>query len=81
MPEQPARQMMLLEHLFDGGEDSGRFDNVVGSSAAPGNFGWVHLSKDFDGFAIDGESLGILVMGDGLSASAVNGVIFVHVFH
>mmetsp|Transcript_9739 Transcript_9739/g.15630 ORF Transcript_9739/g.15630 Transcript_9739/m.15630 type:complete len:300 (+) Transcript_9739:228-1127(+) len=67
--------------LFGGGEDSRGFDDVVGSSVAPGDFGGVHLAVDLDGFAIDGEGLGVLVVGDGLTASAVDGVVLVHVLH
>ena len=71
----------VLGGTLGGGEGTGRLDNVVGTGGGPGNLGGVHLVEDLDGLAIDGHGVGSLVVGDLLTASAVDGVILVHVLH
>ena len=71
----------MLGGTLGGGEGTGRLDNVVGTGGGPGDLGGVHLVEDLDGLAIDGHGVGSLVVGDLLSASAVDGVILVHVLH
>jgi len=67
--------------LLDRGEDSGRFDDVIGTRGSPRDFGRVHLSEYLDDLAVDGEGLGLLVVGYGLPCPSVDGVVFVHVLH
>mmetsp|Transcript_1181 Transcript_1181/g.2551 ORF Transcript_1181/g.2551 Transcript_1181/m.2551 type:complete len:303 (+) Transcript_1181:346-1254(+) len=67
--------------LLGGGEDSRGLDDVVGAGVAPGDLGRVHLAEDLDGLAVDGDGLGLLVVGDGLAAATVDGVVLVHVLH
>jgi len=51
--------------LFRGGEDSGRFHNVVSASDAPFDVTGVHLVINLDGLSVGGDGFGILVVGNG----------------
>lgn len=63
--------------LFDGGEDTSGFNNVLGTNGSPRNVGWVTFSKHDDGLALDPE-FAILCLDGSLEAS-VDGIILEHV--
>lgn len=65
--------------LFSGGEDTGGFDNVVGTSLSPLDGGGVSFTVDGDGLAVDDE-LAVLG-GDGTLESTVGRVVLEHVDH
>mmetsp|Transcript_8206 Transcript_8206/g.24575 ORF Transcript_8206/g.24575 Transcript_8206/m.24575 type:complete len:472 (-) Transcript_8206:150-1565(-) len=66
--------------LLSGGEDSGRFDDVVSTGGSPLDLGGVHLAEDRNGLAIDGEGAvsGLL---DSARVGAVDCVVLEHVLH
>mmetsp|Transcript_4797 Transcript_4797/g.10923 ORF Transcript_4797/g.10923 Transcript_4797/m.10923 type:complete len:342 (-) Transcript_4797:200-1225(-) len=66
--------------LLCGGENASGFNDVICTSISPLNLGGVHLSKDGDGLAINGNFL----FASGLDCArkpAVDGVVLEHVFH
>lgn len=65
--------------LVDGGEDTGGFDNVVGTSLSPLDGGGVSFTEDSDGLAVD-DKLAVLG-GDGTLESTVGRVVLEHVDH
>lgn len=54
--------------LLLGGEDTGTFDNVFGSSLTPRDVGRVTLSEDFDGVSVDDE-LAVLDLNGSVEAT------------
>mmetsp|Transcript_16019 Transcript_16019/g.30225 ORF Transcript_16019/g.30225 Transcript_16019/m.30225 type:complete len:277 (-) Transcript_16019:163-993(-) len=71
----------VCRSLGSGGEDSGRLDDVVGSSRSPLNLGGVHLSKHLDCISINAECFGLGIVRDFSMSTSVNSIVFVHVLH
>jgi len=63
--------------LLGGGEDTGRLDNVVCTSLAPWDLGWVLLGVELDSLAIDLQS--ILESLDRTLELSVGGIVLEHV--
>jgi hypothetical protein len=63
--------------LIDGGEDTSRFTDVVGTDLTPRNFFSIHLGETFDILAVDTETIsGVL---NGTVEATVNGIVVQHV--
>ena len=71
----------VLGGTLGGGKGTGGLDHVVGAGGGLGDLGGIHLVEDLDGLAIDDHGVGSLVVGDLLAASAVDGIVLVHVLH
>ena len=65
--------------LVDGGENTGRLDDVVGADRSPVDVGRVLLLEDGDGLALD-EELAVLGL-DGALEATVDGIVLEHVDH
>jgi hypothetical protein len=59
--------------LLGGSEDTGRLDNVVGTSLGPRNFSWVTARVELDGLSVNFQASGNSF--DGTLESAVGGVV------
>mmetsp|Transcript_21956 Transcript_21956/g.39853 ORF Transcript_21956/g.39853 Transcript_21956/m.39853 type:complete len:351 (-) Transcript_21956:47-1099(-) len=71
----------VLSSLFQGSENTSRFDNIISSDIAPLDVGWIQFSKDLDGLAINMNGVGRLVVRHFLRSTSMHSVILVHVFH
>ncbi len=69
----------MSRRLVDGGEDTGRLDNVVGTGGTPWDGRWVTFTEDGDGLAVDDEFA--IFSGDGSLESTMGGVVLEHVDH
>jgi len=65
--------------LVDGGEDTGRLDDVVGARLAPLDVGRVTLAVNVNWLVVDVQ-LAVLLLNGSLEA-AVHGVVLEHVDH
>lgn len=63
--------------LIDGGENTGRLDDVLSAGLPPGDVGGIPLLVELDGLAVHNEAAAIL--GDVTLENAVGGVVLQHV--
>ena len=70
----------MLGGTFNGGEDAGGLDNVVGTSRSPLNLSGIQLVEDLDGLAIDGDLIVSILTNDARELS-VDGIVLEHVLH
>ena len=65
--------------LFDGGEHTGGFHDIIGADSTPGDFSGVFAGKEFDLFAVNNDA--VIGVADFTVKLAVHGVIAQHVRH
>jgi hypothetical protein len=63
----------------EGGEDTGGFNNIVGTNLTPRDLGRITFTKDLNGLTVDDE---LTILGFDITLEAtVNGIILQHVDH
>mmetsp|Transcript_28805 Transcript_28805/g.44273 ORF Transcript_28805/g.44273 Transcript_28805/m.44273 type:complete len:283 (+) Transcript_28805:778-1626(+) len=70
----------MLGCLFNRGENTGGFHDVVGTSITPLNVGGVHFTKDLDGLSVYSDLI-VASCGNRSRVLTVDSIVLQHVFH